>query len=603
MKEESKLTLFLFAVPFFFFISIMAMTSSAASYSKNDYLTYVGQSVGLTEAYAEYEICNPTNIDFTTSARSKPNFDWYFVEESGKVKDSWFEIRLNESYEQEVFETKEICNPYFNKKNSSIVQNCTQSSIAKSITSWRWVWRTYDPTHYIYQTKACYNIRAYITYELAYGDNAIKIDNVLEFADHTYDEYVWFNVAWERRRPITITPVDDFADHINLPINISFDILSEVNSGQMNPDYSDLRLAFLNGTEIDRIVIQPKDGSNGFIWFNYTNESAIGSAGDTIYMYYENPLASLPTLLNFTDYGGGDHFDNDPLNGLPDSWDAARVNGKGTVVTGNFSTSGTAAANHSFNTIAQTSDAKTFGTITQGEIQFALNLTSVAGSTEFFVVSNAPFGSDGIPLTIDNNLVLNSEVLGNIDTLVADIKYTFTIEFDTDTDKWNYTIYNSTTVLVGNNNNFKVGLTGAGNIRKFGATGVQHWDDLIIRDTKGIYDDPTVLVGAEETLTPPPPPVIVDLDYCQLLWAETNAEKLSNDNWCLDNITLARNITMRLTVDGNVSHITTLKTEECMYSCDNVTKQCAPNPFKLNMWIAAGILGTLLLLALLGRFF
>lgn len=111
----------------------------------------------------------------------------------------------------------------------------------------------------------------------------------------------------------------------------------------------------------------------------------------------------------------------------------------------------------------------------------------------------------------------------------------------------------------------------------------------------------TVIVN-DGALPITPAPLIVDFDYCQLLWAETNAEKVSNDNWCQDNITLARNITVRLTVDGNVSLITTLRTEECQYTCDNVTKQCAPNPFKLNMWIAAAILVTVLLLAVIGRF-
>lgn len=102
---------------------------------------------------------------------------------------------------------------------------------------------------------------------------------------------------------------------------------------------------------------------------------------------------------------------------------------------------------------------------------------------------------------------------------------------------------------------------------------------------------------------PPLPPAVPTeyvppIDYCLLLWAETNAEKLANDNWCVDNRTLARNITFQINVNRNITNITSYSEEECQYSCDNVTKACAPNPFNLSWAVALAIIVVLILIGL-----
>jgi len=81
------------------------------------------------------------------------------------------------------------------------------------------------------------------------------------------------------------------------------------------------------------------------------------------------------------------------------------------------------------------------------------------------------------------------------------------------------------------------------------------------------------------TTTTTIPYQIEDIDYCELLWVEQNAQVVENDNWCIDNSTLAFNITYRLTVDTNQSVINTYVTESCQYDCDNVTKACREPPY------------------------
>jgi len=82
---------------------------------------------------------------------------------------------------------------------------------------------------------------------------------------------------------------------------------------------------------------------------------------------------------------------------------------------------------------------------------------------------------------------------------------------------------------------------------------------------------------------------IENLDYCRVLWVETNANKISNDNWCANNNTLARNVTLQLTVDGNLSTIISYREEVCQYGCDNVTKMCKTAPFTTSLWIVGFI--------------
>lgn len=94
--------------------------------------------------------------------------------------------------------------------------------------------------------------------------------------------------------------------------------------------------------------------------------------------------------------------------------------------------------------------------------------------------------------------------------------------------------------------------------------------------------DYTIYVG--DSLPIISPPTIVEMDYCELLWIEENARLLSNDNWCVDNETLARNISFTIKVDQNQSIINSYSTEKCQFGCENTTNTCRSAPIQEYSW-------------------
>ena len=89
------------------------------------------------------------------------------------------------------------------------------------------------------------------------------------------------------------------------------------------------------------------------------------------------------------------------------------------------------------------------------------------------------------------------------------------------------------------------------------------------------------------------------IDYCALLWAQTNAILESNHNFCIDNSTLGRTITYTLTIDGNSTTIQTNSSETCAYGCDSITNSCSPDPFNLGVYVMGFLVSGLIILGVL----
>lgn len=186
----------------FFVLSIMAFSATAPK--KLDYLKYVDTYVGVTQAYTEYEICNPTDIGITTSKKAVTDFDWYFDEIDGKINDVWFEIKTSESYMVTESETIEKCHPYevINKTGTVVEKNCTYSYKPYTVERHRQLWERFDPTHFTFKPKQCYNIRIYGAYDNLFYTDGLKVDHVLKFAGHSFDEYAWWDASYGFRYEI-----------------------------------------------------------------------------------------------------------------------------------------------------------------------------------------------------------------------------------------------------------------------------------------------------------------------------------------------------------------------------------------------------------------
>jgi parallel beta-helix repeat protein len=74
---------------------------------------------------------------------------------------------------------------------------------------------------------------------------------------------------------------------------------------------------------------------------------------------------------------------------------------------------------------------------------------------------------------------------------------------------------------------------------------------------------------------------------------------LKNKNYCLDNQTLAHNVTY--ITDNTTRNF--VWTEFCNYGCNNETLECNPEPYKVNLFLLIGILGFFIFIGLLLRLF
>ncbi len=169
-----------------------------------------------------------------------------------------------------------------------------------------------------------------------------------------------------------------------------------------------------------------------------------------------------------------------------------------------------------------------------------------------------------------NQSIANFTVVGNVTSLVN----LTSNQSGFVTQSSMYPLFNYTTIICPANNT-EYNITGY--------TGNSSW-------TFSQEDHFALCYVTTTTTTIAPPTTTTLVDYCQLMFIESCAgRKLANDNWCIDNITLARNLTYRITTDLNVTNITVYTTEECRFGCDNVTNVCSPSPTELNVWIFVAI--------------
>jgi len=271
-----------------FLISVSALNGGLTGraepgpYSREDYLKFVDKYVGITEAWSEYQVCNPSDTDFHIQEKSRDYFNWYFNEVEGKLKSSWLEKRINESYTETVDNFKKICNPYessFENGTVITIDNCTLENSPYQAEKWRWTWKEFNPTGETFKAGECFNFRIHGTYDPAYRDNKIAIDNVVEVAGYNFDEYSWWNASWIYKRRVKINNTQNIQlNDFIVPINIS-------STTYMMSDCSDLRL--LNGSENAEVPFEMESclQNNVLLW---AKVNLTPSTNTSYYVYYGN---------------------------------------------------------------------------------------------------------------------------------------------------------------------------------------------------------------------------------------------------------------------------------------------------------------------------
>ena len=413
----------------------------------------------------------------------------------------------------------------------------------------------------------------------------------------------WYSSYWNYAMNFT-----DSRGYIynNRTANLTFDSYTLQQQGKLTENCSDIRIVNDMNISLD-YKIYGCGQRNATLWFNYTNDTTTGD----YQLYYGYNFSDIQPIYNFTHFTYGEDFDN-----FTSGSDIPTQKTEWTVHAGldnKEATNAKAYSGYLYN------HSGIFADTDNGAGWFAYNWSYhlYAGKFKVRFLTTAgnldpnPFmirddvGNDVMISVIDygnaNKLAYYYAGSGATTLAYLTLNTWYQLELEWNTTGFNITLRNDTFLKVD-----------TGRAHRDGANiGVNRWlwdsgansqftvyiDELMVWNATGqAYFDPAFVLGAEWNATSPavppaPIPTIEDFDYCRLLWAEQHAGVLSNHNWCIDNQTIARNVSFQITVDGNVSTIVSYSTEICRWGCDNRTNSCNPSPIgQYGIWAGWGSL-------------
>ncbi len=212
--------------------------------SRTDYVKLIYTHNGLTEPYTIYEVCNPTELDYSITKDS--DFKINFLGNTGRLKDWGMKLGVNTS--TIVPKYKNVCNPYTEPElpNNSIpyYQNCSQYIDSYYVKkSWEYV--DYDFIGQKFNKGECYRVKVWGKINPEFREN-VAIDNVISYAGMDFTEYDWWNLSCNNRNSIQITPTITDGNQQHL-LNLSYNI--DWNKAYVILNATNAELSFINITQ------------------------------------------------------------------------------------------------------------------------------------------------------------------------------------------------------------------------------------------------------------------------------------------------------------------------------------------------------------------
>ncbi len=418
------------------------------------------------------------------------------------------------------------------------------------------------------------------------SSNTIKISGKIEGAsknywglsigsDTSFLNSTWWNSSFDKRINVTIDNSNN-ANTLNdymVDLNVSYDT-------NMSTDFDDLRFTWYNETEDTEIPIlywidNKIDSVFAYLWVRVTQIQ--GNGNETVFMYFDNPLSISESDINTWDYY------ND-FDGLRTS-DVNTTKGTGSYT-------------------IQTEGSNNVYSIDCIGGQKCRSLWNESSNLENYIIT-----AD----TKAQTSFVNWVGLGYIDEFNLDMNnYVYARYFS---NGQLYFDYNDTddicvvdvgsfsantwykTVLNGTNENITVtiddnpSLSNTCGFRDFwlrkGLLMLYTTDNQEARYdnvTQRQYSlpEPFGIFGDQQQFTPTTTTTTTTVVEPSEIQINIELPDLTRGNtFCLDNETLARNVTHQVLSNGNTTNIESFSSENCPYGCDLVTNVCNPNPFYL----------------------
>lgn len=189
-------------------------------------------------------------------------------------------------------------------------------------------WEDFDPAnkHIVLKTNKFTKIKLWAKRNVADYKN-LDVDAIPYVKGFGFPEYAWWNASWKSKNKMTITN-DDGA---TMPAGTTIKIVLNTSRQYMQEDGDDFRIVYNDLTEIDRIAVNSWNESNTTIYFKTQADITAGSSDDLYSVYYNNSLATAPTIntslifnitFDFDDYATSslDGQDGWSCSGAPGSW-------------------------------------------------------------------------------------------------------------------------------------------------------------------------------------------------------------------------------------------------------------------------------------------
>lgn len=269
------------------------LAGNVLAFDKSDYLKLEETRVGLTSAYSEYVVCNPTAKDYVIDSSDKLKVDFMQVKNSLKS----YEILTPKTIEKEVpnYETtcttKEVIVPEQNgsAEHTFDAESCeTIQKGTRIVESKEWV--KLNPIGKTFKSGKCYRIRVAGEYSPNMGQT--NIDNVISYAGMSFDEYDWWNVSFDYCVNLNLTEPTDMTNRTDYLLQIGID----ANNWSTRPFNDSVRLVNApcsnDGAEINsdlRLINQSTSGlMNKFTIVAFTNLTDVNQGNYEWSIYFDN---------------------------------------------------------------------------------------------------------------------------------------------------------------------------------------------------------------------------------------------------------------------------------------------------------------------------
>lgn len=249
----------------------LAYSQGQQPITKDEFLKHIETRVDLAWAWSEYEICNPTTLDYLDGMALEWKGDYQHLEEVKLLKKEDYIIFK----EIPIVKLKETCRSKLANESSDVCWNESyiDGFFKEPVSKSRWVdWDgTVGPT--LSGETNCERIRVYGKLSPMLGRR--QIDHIPTVFGYTYPEYSWWDSNWGHRKTLDI---NTSAPKSNLTIELN---VTEANA---KDDFSDIRFIGSDGsTKLYACNWTQNDGVNVVIWLNLSE-----STDTTIFMYYNN---------------------------------------------------------------------------------------------------------------------------------------------------------------------------------------------------------------------------------------------------------------------------------------------------------------------------